>query len=224
MNKKMMFSLCALMFSSTAAYAGDTLPFYEGFGVGTVNYDLNLTDAERHLPFHNAAGQSISTDTYHFDTSDTAYQFFGGYRFNPYLSLELTLAKLGTMHRDGTFDVPSGSLKGTVVSHTRFQPRGVGLSVLGIWPINEHFDLFGRAGIFDWSIKAPYTIDLNGTLIAKDNPGEHGNDPFFGVGGAYKWNEYSVRVEYQRYNFQKPFTSTNDTQANTFNVSFAYGF
>jgi len=150
MYKKLLASIGLVLAGATLAHAGD-MSFYEGVGVGAVDYNLHVTNAERYLPFTGADGNPISTDTYHFDKSTTAYQIFGGFRFNRYVALELNLANLGTVHRDGTFAITNGgNLNGaTLVSHTRFKPKGAGLSVLGIWPVSPSIDLFARAGVFD---------------------------------------------------------------------------
>ncbi|MEO8673219.1 MAG: outer membrane beta-barrel protein [Tahibacter sp.] len=228
MKNKIGVSL-GLLLATGAVHAADqdftSGRWYEGITIGIADYDLNVTDAEKHLPFTDAAGNSLSTDTYHFDTSTMSGQLFGGYRFNRHFALELNVASLGTVHRDGTFNIPNGgNLTGTLVSATRFKPTGVGLSVLGILPVSDSIDVFGRVGFFGWSIKAPFEIDSNGNRIAQDSPNDDGTDPFIGIGGNYHWSDFGVRLEYQRYTFGHPFNATNDTDANMFNASFSYNF
>jgi len=217
--------LCSLILASGAVQAADGGSFYEGIGVGTASYDLHLTEADRLLPFKGPDGHSISQDQYTFDTNDQVLQLFAGYRFNRYVAVELSLADLGAVDRDGTFNVTNGGpLNGTLISHTSIETRGIGAAVLGIWPITPAIDVYGRAGLFNWSIRAPFTVVSNGNPFLTGKSTDHGTDPFIGVGAAYKWDIFSVRVEYQRYKFSRPFNVTNDANANVLTASLLYNF
>ena len=94
------------------------------------------------------------------DDSDTTYTVRGGYRFNPYLALEVGYYDLGKYAFSGT----SGS---TAVSGTA-KATSWGLSVVGILPINQ-FDLYARLGFEESKLEA----NANTTLAT----GERGRHP-----------------------------------------------
>ena len=224
MKSKHWMPLCLLALSASTQ-AAEMNHWYIGVSGGAADFDLNVTDAERHLPFTNAAGDPLSQDTYRFNTDTSVYQIFDGYRFNRYIAAEIHYADMGTVNRKGDFTVTNGGpLNGILTSLTKFEASGAGLSVLGIWPVNDQIEIFGRAGVFAWRLHAPFTIDSNGSRLTAGDPGESGKDPFFGIGGVYKWEDFGVRLEYQRYTFERPFGATHDTDANVFNVGAFYSF
>jgi hypothetical protein len=205
-----------------SAHAKDIDPFYIGASVGFVDYQLNTTSAERQLPFRNSAGQLLSTDHYRFDTSSNAFQLFGGYRFTRYVAAELAYADLGNVRRAGDFTVsaPGPMQGGVITSRTQFGPHGVSLSALGFWPINDQIELFGRLGAYRWRASAPYTLKFEGDLVDRGNPRDSGTGPLLGIGATYQWEGFGVRVEYQRYSFDRPFNAVHDTEANVIDVGF----
>lgn len=212
--------LCVSAFSFSA-HAAQTQPWYLGVGVMANNFNLHATDAERHLPFLDGNGNSLSQDEYHFDNRSTGVQAFGGYRFGPYIAAELSYMNFGEIGRTGHFGIPG---IGHLDSDTKFKARGAGLSVLGIWPVSSSVDLFGQGGIMRWRIRAPYTITVNDNPYADDSGTDYGHNLFFGVGGTYHWDQYGVRLQYQRYTFDHPFDATKNANADVFSASFVYSF
>lgn len=204
-----------------SAHAAETQPWYVGVGVTADNFNLHATDAERHLPFLDGNGNSISQDEYQFHNNSTGFQMFAGYRFSPYVAAELGYMNFGEVKRTGDFGIPG---IGELVSDTKFKARGAGLSVLGIWPVSTSIDLFGQVGIMRWRVRAPYTLTLNDAPYAKNSGTDYGHNVFFGVGGTYHWDHYGVRLAYQRYTFDHPFEATNNANADVYSASFVYSF
>ena len=226
---KYMKSFLAVLLLASAicgsAQAAQSQPWYAGAGIATDSFSLHATEAERHLPFTDPFGNPLSQDQYRFDESTTGYQFFGGYKFNPYIAAELNYVNFGDVKRVGSFNIPPGTpISGVLDSSTKFQARGLGLSVLGIWPIDDTLDMFAQVGMMRWRIRAPYTLHLNGMEIDSGTGTDWGNNLFLGLGGTYHWEHVGVRLQYQRYTFDHPFDSTNDTDADVFTLSMLYSF
>ena len=107
------------------------------------------------------------------DGSDVAFKGFGGYQFHPNLAVEGAFVSLGTVRYDGDFG-------GIPVTNGRIDIFGLNASAVGLWPVSEKVNLFGKAGVFFW------------TADAKDNTGgvafsgtKDGADVSLGVGMSY---------------------------------------
>lgn len=224
MNSKLW--MCAsLLALSTMAAAEDENTWYTGIGLSQAKFDFNLTDAEQHLPFTDAQGVSLSDDTYDVDTKTTAYQLYFGYRINSHFATELNRYQMADIQRNGDFRLVRGNMAGsTVTSDAEIKTKGVGLSVLGFWPLSSEWDVYGRLGLHHWKLRAPFVLELNSTPIAIDSPTDSGNDVQLGAGVEYHWDAYSIRTEFQRYTFEKPLDAKNDTEANIFSVNFMFNF
>jgi OOP family OmpA-OmpF porin len=107
--------------------------WYIGGGVGVGNLDKIGQDITG-LP--NAS----------IDDSDTTYTLRGGYRFHPNMAVEVgyyDLGKYSFSGRSGNIDV-SGSAKA----------KSFGVSLVGIAPVAQNFELYARLGIEESEIKA----------------------------------------------------------------------
>jgi len=124
------------------------------------------------------------TDLPDFDDS-SAWSFQAGYRFGDYFALEGSYTDLG----DWGFTAP-GNVAAAVV-----EGYGVDIAILGILPITEKFELFGRVGYAHWEADIT-AVGLGGFLSAD----ESGEDPTYGGGIAFnvtpRWN---LSLGYQLY-------------------------
>lgn len=145
-------SLCA-----TASFAQDSGFF---LGVGAGQFNIKIDDV---------------TGTQDFDSDDTVYKIFGGYRFNPYFSVELDYIDLGSP-KDTVLNVPvTASING-------FAPYAVATIPLG--PI----ELFGRVGYYF------YDVEVKGNAVVKDS----NEDLVYGVGvGLTFFEKLHTRLEYE---------------------------
>jgi OOP family OmpA-OmpF porin len=109
------------------------------------------------------------------DDTDTTYTVRGGYRFNPYLAVELGYYDLGTYAFSGT--IGSTQITGSA------KAKSYGLSVVGILPI-EQFDVYGRLGWEESEIKANANTPL---LTASESDRQSGAT--YGIGGRWNMNK-----------------------------------
>ena len=81
-----------------------------------------------------------------------------GHRLNPYIAGEITYLDLsGPTYRlsgDATFP-PTFIAAVPVTTKADWNATGVPLSVLGIWPITDEWEVFGRVGVFIGDVDAP---------------------------------------------------------------------
>ena len=169
-------TVATAVLAASPAFAADDTGFYVGAGLGNF-----------------AANSDGIYDGKDFDGSDFGYKVFGGYQFMKWLAVEAEYIDGGEPDdnfRDPSF--PDERLKATV-GVTGF----VG-SAVGIWPIGESFNLFGKLGFIYWDADGSAKIrDDEGTLV-KASVGEDGTDFAWGVGGTWNFSEtFGVRAEYQ---------------------------
>lgn len=168
---KKVLALSGMMLIAGQAMAFDVPPegnVYLGAGVGQASFDSDFLDDVDDVP-----GVSV-------DDKDTAYTIFGGYRVNPYFSLELGFVNFGEAKAD-----VSGF--GEVAS---FEVKGTSLSVLGRLPIDSGLSLIGRVGGIYWDGEAH---------VLGESEDADGTDPLFGAGLEYGNGAYFARAEYTRY-------------------------
>lgn len=120
------------------------------------------------------AGISVgSADDDRLNESETAFKVFAGYRFMKYLSGEIAYIDFGK-YFDNTVD-----------------RTGVAIQATGIVPVNQHFDIFAKAGAYHWTVE----FDLNPGTLEQD-----GGDFMYGLGAQYNISRrLGIRAEYEEY-------------------------
>lgn len=125
-------------------------------------------------------GFGVGSATYtegDFDESDTGFSLYGGSRLTKNFGLELSFTDFGNL--EGDYNGINASA----------EVSGVGAAAVGYLPLNDKFDLFGKAGMMAWDADLEY-----GALNGNDD----GTDLLYGVGAIYHANEqFSVRADWQ---------------------------
>ncbi|MCG7588175.1 outer membrane beta-barrel protein [Photobacterium sp. OFAV2-7] len=170
---------------------------YIGASVGQASYDnLATSDIEDSA---SSLGMSI------IDDSDTGFKVFGGYRANEHFAVELFYANLGEVSVNlGA----ASSLFGT--NELTIEQDTLGASLIGILPVTDNFELFGKVGFHAWDATINLTSDVK--VEAAD-----GTDPMFGAGIAYKYNRVSIQAEFERYQL-------DETDIDLMSIGLAYHF
>ena len=109
-----------------------------------------------------------------FDSSDTAYKAFVGYRFNMIPIIDLAVEGGYT-----DFGKPSQN-------NATFKLNGYNAAGLLIFPLGP-IDLYGKVGLLSWKADSNFGASQSGT------------DPFYGVGAGFNIWKIGVRAEYERY-------------------------
>jgi opacity protein-like surface antigen len=170
--------LLALGFShSAAAQDPDTSGFYLGAGLG--QFDVKIDDLE-------GVGDVLQD----LDADDSAWKLVAGWRFNPFISIEVDYIDLGAPN--GNFDATGSS------GQYEVDLAGVGGYVIGTLPI----------GIFEASAKVGYYFHDADLHVDFDNIGPNNGDVFdsssssealtYGVGaGVTLFERLNAKVEYE---------------------------
>ena len=157
----------ALLGASTIAFAQVPVvttappPFYIGVGAGMGHLNRSASDL---------TGLNDAT----LDDNDTTYTVRAGWRFSPFAAIELGYYDLGR------YDFHGNRFGSVVPVDGSARAQSVGLSLVGIWPINN-FDLYGRIGYAHSELK----FNANGP-INTSNQNDRQDEATYGVGA--RWN------------------------------------
>jgi OOP family OmpA-OmpF porin len=113
-----------------------------------------------------------------FDASDTAFKVYGGYRFFKFFGVEGSYVDFGSPEDSG-FTI---------------EPDGWDAFAVGVLPIGERFEVFGKLGLLWWD------ADISGSGFSDS---DSGSDTAWGVGGAFKIGDhFAVRLEYEVFDIE----------------------
>jgi Outer membrane protein beta-barrel domain len=179
------------------ASAGSETGFYFGAGAGGSN--VSVTD-------WNNNGHNDCCDYYYQDgDGDTAFVGHVGYRFLPYLAVEVGYLDSGNprWNENGVFIGELGDFFNLSVDLKKLEATQV--SVLGILPFASIWEAYVRGGVAYWSADADQTAigTFNGALFRRSvNKSDAGF--LFGVGiGATPLPHWHFRVEVQTYSIDQ---------------------
>ena len=148
---------------------------YLGLSAGESQLDDVCDDIE------NAVGAAADCD----DT-DTAGKVFGGWKLTDWFGLEASYVDLGEAEVE---------VLGTSAG---IEADGFGLSAVGFLPLNENFDLFAKAGAYNWDVETTGT-----SALAAGLDDDSGTDATYGVGARLGLNEnVALRAELERYEIE----------------------
>lgn len=162
---KYIVTTAILMALGTApALAESDRGFYAGAGVGRFNVKID--------------NPGDVTDTIgSFDANDTTYKAFAGWRFNPYIGVELDYLDLGN---------PEDEIAG---NRAAADVNGIAPYVVGTLPVGP-VELFAKAGYMFYDVK----VDV-ADLTVKDN---NSQDFVYGGGiGLTLFDHLHTRLEYE---------------------------
>ena len=130
-----------------------------------------------------SAGSSVveeSSDGLTFDGKDFAWKIFAGYTFNENFAIEGGWADLGN---------PDDTMLGLPVS---VEADGVELFAVGLMPVNDAVDIFGKVGMISWN------STTHADSLSED---DSGSDFALGAGARLSLSEkLHARAEFEWFN------------------------
>jgi len=166
----------ALLLAGLAAAAGaqadEDAGFYAGGGVGT--FDVQIDDVD-----------DVTTEIERYDSDDTAWKAFAGWRANKFLALELAYVNLGSPDDE---ILPDTTL---TIETDGFAPYVVGTIPIG-W-----FEAFAKAGYYWYEIDARISSPLG---TASDSDSDSTFTWTAGV-GLNIFERVNIRLEYEQFDF-----------------------
>jgi opacity protein-like surface antigen len=129
------------------------------------------------------------------DDEATAWGVAAGYRIGRYVAVELNYLNLGKLEASDPVLLPPFPGGGTTTLQRELETAGPALSVLGILPLSDSWEVYLRAGVlfadmeFTTSIGASSSSHTTGSEAAA-----------VGAGVQFNWAEHwSARIELQRF-------------------------
>lgn len=169
MNNSSTFTAIPLLLGALTLTSNLNAAPYVGFSLGQATIE-DACDGFTGLP-----GVSC-------DDSDTAFKIYGGSKINPNFAFEVAYIDMGEAVASDRFDTLTSEV-------TAFN-----FSALGIIPVSQTVDLFGKVGLLFWDAKISINGSLNGSIS------EDGTDIGFGFGANFAVNEkFSIRAEFQKF-------------------------
>jgi hypothetical protein len=202
------------VFAALALFAGsavaDDTGFYAGAGVGWGELSLpesKITNSV--VAAFDFAGAPLVTWSAKTDDTSIPWSALVGYRFFKYLAVETGYMDIGSAsyRGDGLADIGDPVLFADAKAKIDWRANGWQVSVLGIWPIDETWSVFGRVGGFFGDVKANAKITIDGAT-GKANDSANSNEFLYGVGVDSKFlDQWTARLEWQA----MPSLGNNDT-------------
>ncbi len=154
-----------LVFAAQPALAKD-MGGYLGASVGLTSYDL--------------CDDLFAVGATSCDDDDMGLKIFGGYKFNPNVSIEGGFVDFGELTASG----PGGTATGDA--------DALFVAGIGAIPIGSSASVFGKLGLFFWDA----SVSATGSPTLSDD----GNDIFLGVGMSFDLtSQFAIRGEWERY-------------------------
>ena len=126
-------------------------------------------------------GGSTSATLAACEDTDTGWKLLGGYRFNRYLAAEASYIDWG--------EVTATVRSGTQTVGVKASQHSYGVAAVGILPVGEHLELFGKAGFLLTEQETTATRTVN-----RDDTEFH-----YGVGVKYPFTRnWAVRGEWEK--------------------------
>ncbi|HEY9199377.1 MAG TPA: outer membrane beta-barrel protein [Gammaproteobacteria bacterium] len=163
--------------------------WYVGAGVGQSSVDISGSEVDA-----LTAAEGL-TSTTSVDDTDTAWKLFGGYRLTENFGIETAYMDYGSITSDTTVTAP---VAGTI--NIDLETTAWIIDAVGILPLNEQFELFGKLGVAMWDIEADVSAVAGGTAFG-GSVEDDGSDFHFGVGAGYALTDtIGIRAEWERVN------------------------
>ena len=154
-----------------------------------------------------------------FDRKDSTWSLTAGYRFNPYLSVELSYIDLGEIE---SRSVANLALPGSFVSIVMEQSvaiTAISAAVLGSWPVAERWSLHVRGG-YEFA-DSESSLRFNSNTLGRTT--DDSENLVVGAGIDFAWTpHWSLRVTAERHLDIGGEVFRNDSDADVYRLSVLY--
>jgi OOP family OmpA-OmpF porin len=229
MKKILALATFAALCAAQPTLAADT-GFYVGADVGQMSVDIDKGDLDTFF-IEGLASEGLFFDgSSDVDDSDTTYGLTVGYRFMPYLAVEGQYLELGEANYTANGDLFDSFDKFIASTNVDLgiDSSGFALSVLGILPIQEVWEVYARLGMYFGDTEADMSVTLDdGIDVFTESMSESKSEEefFYGIGGGYTFNEtWNVRVEYTIFQDIGDEDITGETDLDRFVIGLNYRF
>jgi len=163
-------------------------PFYVGAGMGLGSYSINKNKLDNNL--EDLTGGTVTGKA---DDNANNWTIYAGWRFMENFAVEAAYLDLnGAEYRGNVTDA-----NGTGRVKLDWSAQGFPITALGIWPINETWEVFGRVGVFIGDVDGDGFAYIDGVQNAKVSESATSTQFIGGVGVDANFMEnFAVRFEW----------------------------
>jgi OOP family OmpA-OmpF porin len=180
--------LCTVASAAWAQVPGAVEGRYIGLSAGGLHSSGMQVGAIN--PALQAQGLGVRTTA--AEDRDTGWKLYAGFRLSPHLAVEGGYAALGRYRFEGQVVQDPGTVQAS------FKAGGWNLAALGIVPLGDGWDVFGKAGASYWQAR----LDTQGRFSGRSaQPADaQGAGPLLGLGANWRHSAaLSARVEWERF-------------------------
>jgi hypothetical protein len=162
-------------------------------------------------------GQGLTLRTERADHQAAAWRLFAGWRINTHAAVEAGFAALGRFHWTGQVSADPGTVQ------AQWATRDWNLSMLGLVPLADGIDLFGKAGWGLWRTRLDASGQFSGSAARSMDAG--GSGPLMGAGLQVRITPTtSLRIEGERFYRIGQFDSTGRTDLSLWSIGLQHHF
>jgi OmpA-OmpF porin, OOP family len=205
---------CSLLSVAKSGHAQENVKgFYVGGSVGLLEgSDLDSGAIEQAL-----ASQGLAVRPTSVENNDGGWKLFAGYRFNRYLAVEGGYTYLGEYAFAGQVIIDPGTVDAD------FEAYDWNAFAVGILPLGQRFDVFGKLGIGYWTSKLKASGTFSGRIVQSMQ--DSGTDPIVAVGARFNLtSRWAFRAEWERFFNVGDATTTGQTNIDFWSVGVQYRF
>lgn len=192
------------------AVAQDT-GWYAGGNIGATRATIDDARIQNRLLANGFATTSIADDE-----RSAGFKLYGGYRLNRYFAVEGGYFRLGDFGYTAT-TVPAGTLTGNM------KVQGLNLDLVGIVPLGERFEVFGRVGAAYAQTRDRFT-GTGAVIVTNPNPRKNDTNLKLGVGMGYRFSDtLAMRIEAERYRINDAVGNKGDVDMLSVGLVYYFG-
>lgn len=171
---------------------------YGGAQVGMTSFNSDQAVLEQQL-IEYMENRGVAVATADTEDSDLGFQVIFGYRFNRFFAAEFGLAQYGELVSSASGEVTINGTPLPASVSLSFSVGGPVFCAVGILPINEKFEVYGRAGYLFASTEQEIDERLDGDRVRSGSGKGNSTELVLGLGATWHINQvYSIRGEFQK--------------------------
>jgi OOP family OmpA-OmpF porin len=216
----------ALALVALDAVADENRGFYLNAGVGQAKYDISQQDLDdvALAAFQSNSVIVISSNS-SYDDKGSAWSLAGGYRFSPYVAVEVGYMDLGSTdyRATGPVFVPGAGIVNSTIN-IELSAKGPTVAAAGYAPLNEKFDVHGHLGMFFSDTTFDFGVGLS-TVSQSGSVSGRSEDFFAGVGAAFHFTKnFALSLDYSAFKDVGDENETGEGNIDSLHLSVQYTF
>jgi hypothetical protein len=226
--KKRIAAVVALVYLGSGGASGaNEAGFYAGADIGLIAAIVGKSDGVIVMGPNFPGPVRVLPETTRAEGSETSWNAFLGYRLNRYLAGELAYTDYGPVDIIETYDLGSAfpiPVEPTwALNYTASHLQGPSISIVGLLPVGERFEVFARAGVLFGAQELNLT---SGPGVFRGPRLKNSVQPWlFGVGCNIALAEaWSFRFEFQSLERLPSNTITGPIRLERFALGVSYEF